>query len=148
MSEAKAKRGNKKSSNDDGEGKNKKDKRLDREHEKRIWGWIKALGWKKHHDKQFVKEFMTQYFIPSERRDLQQFVHYKIDDLYNRSDLYMDLLDDDDEGLFTLLAEVVGRGKKFYDSVTAEELKKLADDNNFNRDLNFEDAVRVITSKQ
>ena len=97
--------------------------------EDQYWKQIEELEWSKDHDYKRIEQYLIDNFTAVESVDLMKFTVDKQDDLMAR--FHNDWLADpgievSDDGWGDLTAEVVGRGKKFYESITVPKLQKMA----------------------
>jgi hypothetical protein len=104
--------------------------------ENELWEIIEKANWKSdHHYKRIVKEWSNldeDTFV-----QLARFINAKASILMN--DYEEAWLDRDgnggisvsDDGWMDLTADVVGRGEQFYNDVTADKLRKMADENDY-----------------
>ena len=93
-----------------------------------MWGLIEKADWTKDHDfNRIQKEFQK---LPKDiLEQLKDFAHGKVRELYERFE--KDWLADpgiqcSDDGWSDLTAEVVGRGEKFFKTITVKKLQKMA----------------------
>ena len=89
--------------------------------EDQYWKQIEELEWSKDHDYKRIEQYLVENFTAVESVDLMKFTADMQDDLMAR--FHNDWLADPgievgDDGWNDLTAEVVGRGKKFYKSIT------------------------------
>ena len=97
--------------------------------EDQYWKQIEELEWSKDHDYKRIEQYLIDNFTAVESVDLMKFTADKQDDLMAR--FHNDWLADpgievSDDGWGDLTAEVVGRGKKFYESITVKKLQEMA----------------------
>lgn len=97
--------------------------------EDQYWKQIEELEWSKDHDYKRIEQYLTDNLGVVKSSELANFVADMQDDLMAR--FYNDWLGDPgievgDDGWNDLTAEVVGRGKKFYKSITVPKLQKMA----------------------
>jgi len=107
--------------------------------EAELWAIIKKAGWTKDHNYNRIKdEFMK---LPIDvRNQLEEFIHKKISEVYTKFE--KDWLGDpgfscSDDGYSDLTAEVVGRGEKFFNSVTAKKMRTMAEDNDYHESFSY-----------
>ena len=96
--------------------------------EDQYWKQIEELEWSKDHDYKRIEQYLIDNFTAVESVDLMKFTADMQDDLMAR--FHNDWLEDpgievSDDGWNDLTAEVVGRGKKFYKSITVPKLQKM-----------------------
>ena len=96
--------------------------------EDQYWKQIEELEWSKDHDYKRIEQYLIDNFTAVESVDLMKFTADMQDDLMDR--FHNDWLADpgiavSDDGWGDLTAEVVGRGKKFYESITVPKLQKM-----------------------
>ena len=91
------------------------------------WSIIRELKWTKDHDWRRVQSYLAETYTPKKIDEIKKFVQIKIEELRTKfgsdSIFGLDIVYDDSG--WDLCAEVVGRGNKFYENITAEELKKM-----------------------
>lgn len=98
-----------------------------------LWGIIEKANWVSDHKYARIgNEFVI---LPLEvKRRLYDFIRYKHKDLserYTGKWLSQPGYKFSDDGWSDLLAEVVGRGRGFYDSISFEKLKEMADNDDY-----------------
>ncbi len=101
--------------------------------EKNLWKIIEKAEWKKDHSYDRIAKLWSK--LPkSAFEQLEKFIRNKQNSLYKKyedawlSDPGIDIGDD---SWGDLLAEVVGRGEKFYNKITIKKLQKMADEEDF-----------------
>jgi len=108
--------------------------------EENYWEQIEELEWSKDHDYGRIEQYLKNYFLPLDIIALKNFVEDKQDDLMDRFDKYW-LADPgievSDDGWSDLTAEVVGRGKKFYESITVPKLQKMAINRDYEENFSY-----------
>lgn len=107
--------------------------------ESQLWKLIESAQWSKFHD--YDKASKIFRALPKEDfNQLEQFYQTKVSELANKYE--KDWLGDpgigvSDDGWSDLTAEVVGRGKKFYDGITVKKLQKMADTNDYTENFGY-----------
>lgn len=100
--------------------------------EKKNWELIEATKWKSDHDYKRISKELSG-LSEDTFNELRKFVDKKAGDLGNQ---YHDAwlgnddgpgIDASDDGWSDLRYEVVGRGEEFYNSITVEKLREMAD---------------------
>ena len=99
--------------------------------EKNSWQLVESLRWKLDHD---YKRIATELSHLDEDtfRGLRKFVDQKVNLLGNKyNDAWLgkdgtDGIDASDDGWSDLRYDVVGRGEEFYNSITVDKLKEMA----------------------
>jgi hypothetical protein len=95
-----------------------------------FWNIIEKLNWKKDGNYNRIKNELSE--LPKDTtKKLREFCYNKLDELSNRFDSEWlkhgsEGIDASDDGWYDIRAEVVGRGKKFYYSITKSKLQKMA----------------------
>lgn len=92
-----------------------------------MWSLIKKAKW--DGDFQRVKSFFKENLNGQQLKQLEEFADEKQNDLYERFQkdwLGKPGIHASDDGWNDLTAEVVGRGKKFYDEITVKKLQEMA----------------------
>lgn len=103
------------------------------ERDAEMWKLIEDAKWTSDHNYERINEEWKK--LPENvRTELDEFVHKKISDLAEK--FHNDWLGDpgidvSDDRWDDLKAEVVGRGKKFYDAITVKKLRKMAKENDY-----------------
>lgn len=99
----------------------------------KCWELIKEANWQSDHNYERIRELYMK-LSQGELKQLLMFVKHKIDVLEEtfRDDwLGKPGISVSDDGWFDLKAEVVGRGKEFYQSINKEKLRKMADEGDY-----------------
>ena len=104
--------------------------------ENELWEIIEKANWKSDHDyKRIVKEWSNldeDTFV-----QLARFINAKVSILmHDYEDAWLDRdgkggIGVSDDGWMDLTADVVGRDKQFYNDITADKLRKMADENDY-----------------
>jgi len=96
--------------------------------EQELWEMVEKANWNSDHDyKRIQKEWKN--LDADTKGELEAFVHNKISSLnkqYEKDWLGNPGISVSDDGWMDLRAEVVGRGKSFYESITVEKLQRMA----------------------
>jgi hypothetical protein len=104
--------------------------------EKELWTIIEQANWKSDHsyyrieaewsklDKNTYKQLVE--FISEKANELKQ----KYEDAWLGND-GSEGIDVSDDGWMDLTAEVVGRGEEFFNSITADKLRRMADEHDY-----------------
>jgi hypothetical protein len=105
--------------------------------EKELWALIKKANWKKDHDyNRIQKEFMA--FGEEAFEQLRNFVHNKITYIRNKYEQdWLKSIRVSDDGWDDLCAEIVGRGEKFYTSITVPKMIKMVEDNDYHESFSY-----------
>ncbi len=113
--------------------------------EDEYWQQIEKLEWHTDSfisdgDYERIKQQLIDNFTPSEIKQLDVFVHSKVNELNQR--FHDDWLGNpgigvSDDGWSDLRSEVVGRGKEFYENITVEKLQEMADNNDYNESFSY-----------
>jgi hypothetical protein len=101
--------------------------------EQKYWQLIEAAQWKSDHSyKRIASEWSK--LSEDEFQGLKKFIHSKASELgkkYENAWLGKDGgkgFDVSDDGWSDLRYDVIGRGEEFYNSITVEKLREMADD--------------------
>jgi hypothetical protein len=108
--------------------------------EDELWAEVESLGWAKDHDYRRIREEIEYKFTVSEITRLTDFVDNMQDKLMRK--YYNDWLGDpgidvSDDGWSDLTAEVVGRGKDFYENITLEKLQEMANNDDYRENFRY-----------
>ena len=116
-----------------------------KELEKEQWKQIEELEW--HTDKfisdgdyRRIEEYLKNNYSYSSARQLADFVDSKVMELgkrFNNDWLGDPGIDVSDDSWGDLRNEVVGRGKKFYESITVAKLQEMANTNDYNESFGY-----------
>lgn len=103
--------------------------------ESNCWDFIDLAKW--YEDPNYYRIQMEYLKILSEQemKILSNFVKSRIEDLskkYDKVVLEMPISEDD---WFILKAEIIGRGKNFYETMTLEKLKKMIEENDYHENF-------------
>jgi len=118
--------------------KSRKEKQQDRED--KCWLMIRSLDWELDGDyKRCAYELKTR-FTSTEVNDLEMFVDSKQKSLmflFKEDWLGDPGIDVSDDGWNDLTAEVVGRGKEFYEDITVEKLQQMAKEFDYKENFKY-----------
>lgn len=101
--------------------------------EQELWDMIEKANWKLDHDYDRIKNEWSK--LPKNEQDeIDKFISNKINIISSK--FQKDWLGDpgisvSDDGWMDLTAEVVGRGKEFYDNITVKKLQEMADTDDY-----------------
>ena len=105
-----------------------------------LWKIIEFLEWSKDHNfKRIRKQLHNMEF----KEVLSSFAHakqYALQDKFHDSWLDNDScggIDVSDDGWQDLTAEVVGRGREFYENITLEQLQEMADNRDYSENFMY-----------
>jgi hypothetical protein len=104
--------------------------------EKQLWAIVKKAKWKLDHDDERIKAEWSK-LDEDTFKQLEKFINEKAFILsreYEGAWLGKDGkggFDVSDDGWMDLTADVVGRGKTFYNGITAKKLRTMADENDY-----------------
>ena len=107
--------------------------------EKEMWALIEKANWTKDHDYARINAEFSQ--LPEKTyKLLEEFVDEKVTQLALNFD--KDWLGDpgigvSDDGWMDLKGEVVGRGEKFFNEITAEKLRQMADEGDYHESFTY-----------
>lgn len=93
-----------------------------------FWDAIKLLNWQDADIKRIQKQISK--FRPNFRKNLKNFVQVKTNKLIDKY-ISEESLNIGDSSLFSLCAEVVSRGKDFYENINLKKLQKMIAKNDF-----------------
>jgi|TARA_R100000084_G_C4613916_1_gene129612 hypothetical protein len=91
------------------------------------WSIIRELKWTKDHDIERIRHYLAETYTRKKIESICKFAVSKREEL--QSKFYKDWLSSipvSDDGWWDLTAEVVGRGRKFYETITVEKLIEMA----------------------
>lgn len=99
----------------------------------KLWKIIQDAQWSKDHNDERINDFFMSYGSEIQNQ-LDQFAHNQQNKL--KTKFHDDWLGNpgiqvSDDGWHDLTAEVVGRGKKFYEAITLKKLQQMANDNDY-----------------
>lgn len=103
--------------------------------EDKYWEVIELLKWKNDHDYERITKELSVYNDDFKKK-LQDFCYSKIEELRDNFEkewlkFGSDGINVSEDGWYDLRADVVGRGKDFYYSITKEKLQQMADENDY-----------------
>ncbi len=104
--------------------------------EKELWEIIEKANWKSDHSYKRIMEEWSKLDEDTSKQ-LEKFVDRKVSILsndYENAWLNRDGkggINVSDDGWMDLTADVVGRGEQFYNDITADKLRKMADENDY-----------------
>jgi len=112
-----------------------------------FWNIIEKVDWKKDGDYRRINKELSN--LPKDTiKKLRDFCDDKVSDLSKRFDSEWlkhgsEGIDASDDGWYDIRAEVVGRGKKFYYSITKSKLQKMAINLDYNENFlySFQDLL-------
>lgn len=90
-----------------------------------LWKIIKRCQWEKDHNYKRIKEFLEKNYSKSMQTDIAMFVFEKQEEL-NVIFGKKRGINVSDDGWSDLRAEVIGRGREFYNNISAKQLRKMA----------------------
>ena len=96
--------------------------------EKELWDLIEKANWASDHDYKRIQN-KWKSLDPDTKKELEDFTNDKVSSLnkkYGKYWLGNPGIAVSDDGWMDLRAEVVGRGKEFYENITVEKLQKMA----------------------
>ena len=102
--------------------------------EKELWRLIETANWEDDHDYDRIATFYKKELNDKEFKELEDFARNKGADLYDKFEqdwLGKPGISVGDDSWSDLLAEVVGRGEIFYNSITAVKLRKMVKNRDF-----------------
>ncbi len=107
--------------------------------EEQLWHLIEGAEWTKDHDYNRIQEEYKR-LSDNEHAQLDEFVDQKckeLHDKYKKDWLGNPGIAVSDDGWSDLRAEVVGRGKEFYNSITVEKLQEMANTNDYHENFQY-----------
>lgn len=107
--------------------------------EKQMWGWIKKAKWLDDPDSERVKAFFLAKLSAHACLELYAFIEAKYDSLSERFDKYAHAgkFDVSDDSWTDLKAEVVGRGKEFYEAITVAKLARMGSNSDYTENFRY-----------
>jgi hypothetical protein len=108
--------------------------------EKEMWEWIEFANWKIDHDHERIGKLFTSSLSILDCIQLFGYIGTCTDALdkkFKKDWLGNPGIQVSDDGWWDLRAEVVGRGEKFYNSITAKKLKQMADNNDYTENFSY-----------
>ena len=96
--------------------------------EDQLWELIEMAEWTKDHDFKRISK-MYKKLPKNEFRQLKKFYDNKLRELdkrFRQAWLGNPGIDVSDDGWWDLRAEVIGRGREFYNSITVQKLRRMA----------------------
>jgi len=113
--------------------------------EKEAWEWIRKANWKKDHDYERIQKFFEKHLTPNERKQLRNFYDKKMKELYQKHKTYwLKYIPISDDSWMDLRAEVIGRGKSFYNSITPTKLRQMALNDDYHENFGYSMQFDVI----
>jgi hypothetical protein len=105
-----------------------------------FWEFVKKADWQSDHDYERIEKYITDNYNEIQQGKMRQIFNKLSSDLHNR--FQEDWLGDpgievSDDGWSDLRAEVIGRGKEFYDNITVEKLQQMAIDNDYHESFAY-----------
>jgi hypothetical protein len=104
--------------------------------EKELWGIIEQANWKSDHSYKRITEEWSK-LDEDTFKQLSKFIDKKTGILmHDYEDAWLDRdgnggISVSDDGWGDLTSDVVGRGEQFYNDITADKLRKMADENDY-----------------
>jgi hypothetical protein len=104
-----------------------------------LWEMIESFNWVSDHDYERIQKIIDK--LPKNTYDqLKDFYDQKDSELYSKFE--EDWLGDpgiqvSDDGWSDLIAEVIGRGKDFYNNITVEKLQDMAIHNDYTENFGY-----------
>lgn len=107
-----------------------------------LWRLIESAKWTSDHDYNRISKEWSE--LPKEDyKQLANFINKKSGELYDKFEaawLGSDGgpgIDVGDDSWSDLVYEVIGRGEMFYNSITVEKLRQMADDNDYEESFSY-----------
>lgn len=105
-----------------------------------FWEFVRKADWQSDHDYKRIEKYITDNYNEIQQKKMRQIFNKLSSVLYNR--FQEDWLGDpgievSDDGWSDLRAEVIGRGKEFYDNITVEKLQQMAIDNDYHESFAY-----------
>lgn len=104
-----------------------------------LWALVASANWTSDHDYDRIKD-MYMKLPEDEHKQLEDFVDSKCSDLhdkYKEDWLGNPGINVSDDGWMDLRAEVVGRGQNFYENITVEKLREMAEENDYHENFQY-----------
>ena len=110
--------------------------------EQKCWKLIEDAKWKFDHDYERISFYWSE--LPKNTFDtLSEFICEKVvtlmdqyEDIWLSKDNYKELYISDDEWS-DLIYDVVGRGERFYNSITAEKLREMIENDDYEESFSY-----------
>lgn len=113
--------------------------------EKKMWTLINGAKWTSDNDYKRISEEFIKALSVTDCMQLFDFIHDKLEELDNRfhSDWlgigthFRPGINVSDDGWWDLRAEVIGRGKKFFDAITVKKLRDMAERSDYTENFTY-----------
>jgi len=105
-----------------------------------FWELVEIVDWKSDNDYNRIKKYLLKNYTKSEIREYNDIYLSSLDYLYIRFEndwLGEPGISVSDDGWWDLRADVIGRGKEFYYTITAEKLMKMANKHDFDENFGY-----------
>lgn len=112
-----------------------------------VWRIIGKAGWTRDHDYDRIGLEFLNNLPATDCLQVFRFIQDRLDELYRRFKgdwLAHPGIPVSDDSWWDLRAEVVGRGKRFFSTITAAKLRRMAHDHDFHE--NFSYCRNVLTA--
>tara|TARA_R110000772_G_scaffold63815_2_gene142725 strand:- start:277 stop:639 length:363 start_codon:yes stop_codon:yes gene_type:complete len=106
----------------------------------RLWNRIEELNWASDHDIDRVEEYIKNRYSFSSARELAEFADSKVIELcqkYEDAWLGVPGIACSDDSWSDLAYEVVGRGREFFETITASKLREMANTNDYQESFGY-----------
>jgi hypothetical protein len=118
--------------------------------EKKMWALIDGAKWTSDHDYERISLEFVKTLSAIDCMQLFEFIHDKIQEMATR--FHNDWLGNpgigvSDDGWSDLRAEVVGRGKKFFDGITVKKLQDMAKHRDYHENFGYCTDEEVLVTK-
>ena len=107
----------------------------------RLWNRIEELNWTSDGDYRRIEDFIKNRYSFSSARELAEFVNSRATELCQKyEDAWLgvpDLAPLWDDSWSDLAYEVVGRGREFFETITASKLREMANTNDYHESFAY-----------
>jgi len=108
--------------------------------DKQIWAWIEKAEWKKDHNHERIGMMFMKFIPKLDCIQLFEFIEDKQYEIYNRFQkawLGRPGIMVSDDGWSDLTWEVVGRGERFFKSITVAKLRRMVKNNDYHENFGY-----------
>ena len=110
-------------------------KQFDAKLEEKCWNYISKINWKKNAKELLKTNDLFNKIVPeSFRKTLERFVRIKHEELavkYRDNWLETPGFNVSDDSWSDLRAEIIGRGKDFFNSITVDKIEEMANNSDY-----------------
>jgi len=108
--------------------------------EKEFWKLVKKVDWKSDNDYDRIKRYLLKNYTKEEIKDFSEIYSSFLDELYIRFEdnwLVEPGISVSDDGWWDLRADVIGRGKDFYNNITVKTLQSMANNHDYEENFGY-----------